>query len=355
MKIAVESKQGTYEILIENGALSRAAQLSAGNFSEVAIVTDSNVRPLYGEKLLAAFQAMGKKATLIEVPAGESSKDQQTLFFLYDRLLDAGITRTGGIIALGGGVVGDLAGFAAATFLRGVGLVQVPTTLLAQVDSSVGGKTAIDLPRGKNLGGAFYQPGMVIIDPLTLRTLPEREFYNGMAEVVKYAFIRDKELYALLKRLSPESLFPHLEEIIGRCCQTKRDYVQQDTFDKGARMELNFGHTIGHALELSSQGALLHGEAVSHGMAAETRLSVLKGVCGQETLKEVLDMLGQYRLLNTTPPPIDCALIGNDKKSAGETINVVMLRETGDACLFPMEKKELFQIISDGGLHGSNN
>ncbi|MGI6169284.1 MAG: 3-dehydroquinate synthase, partial [Christensenellales bacterium] len=219
--------------------------------------------------------------------------------------------------------------------------------LLAQVDSSVGGKTAIDLPEGKNLVGAFYQPRMVLLDPACLDSLPKRQLLCGVAEVIKYALIRDRDLYERLLLYNGRTIRPHLGEIAARCCEIKRDYVEQDTFDRGARMQLNFGHTLGHAIELSVEG-ILHGEAVSMGMVAAAMWSEELGVCPKGTSGRVACLLRQYGLPDQ-PRKAPFDLMMKDKKGAGDCISVVLLRDIGDAFVQTMEKSDLMALAKGGG------
>lgn len=243
-----------------------------------AVISDRNVAAFYAKTAVASLEAAGFDPILITVPPGETAKNLQTVERCYDQLAQHRIERKSFIIALGGGVVGDLAGFVAATYLRGVGFVQVPTTLLAQVDSSVGGKVGVNLKAGKNLVGAFYQPRLVLCDLETLKTLPDREFRAGLAEVIKYGIIYDAKLFARLERnlekmikLSPSML----ASVIARCCEIKAEVVSQDETETGLRAILNFGHTIGHAIEaISGYGKYLHGEAISIGQVAAAKLSV---------------------------------------------------------------------------------
>jgi 3-dehydroquinate synthase len=245
--------------------------------TKCAIISDTNVAPRYAKKAAASLRQSGFEPVLITVPAGENSKRLAVVQTCYDQLAKHRLERKSFIIALGGGVIGDLAGFVAATYLRGIAFVQVPTTLLAQVDSSVGGKVGVNLKAGKNLVGAFYQPRVVLCDLKTLATLPERQFRSGLAEVIKYGIIYDsafferleRDLKRILKR-DPETL----AEIVARCCEIKSDVVRQDETENGLRAILNFGHTIGHAIEaISGYGKYLHGEAIAIGQMAAARLS----------------------------------------------------------------------------------
>ena len=266
MKTVTVSTSKTYEIKICAGILSQIGIEAAalGKASKVCIVSDSNVFPLYGQKVTERLQEAGFTVGSYVFPAGEQHKNAETFLSLLNELASMQLTRTDLIVALGGGVVGDLAGFAAACYLRGIRFIQVPTTLLAAVDSSVGGKTAIDLAAGKNLAGAFWQPSLVLCDTDTLNTLPQEIFRDGCAEVIKYAILYDP---ALFKELMLSALDFDRESVIARCVEWKRDVVMEDEFDTGSRMKLNLGHTIGHGVEARSEFAISHGQGVSIGMA----------------------------------------------------------------------------------------
>ena len=242
-----------YDILIERGLLAQAGERIRAvlpRAAKVAVVSDSTVAPLYGRSVLDSLARAGYEAALFTVPAGEGSKNAAQLSELWEGFMAFGLTRTDAVVALGGGVVGDLAGFAAATILRGVDFVQIPTTLLAQVDSSVGGKVAIDLAQGKNLAGAFWQPKLVLMDPETLSTLSDETFADGMAEVIKYACIADRDFFDFLAtHPSRGEVMANIEHVLYTCCDIKRSVVEADEHDTGARMILNFGHTLGHAYE----------------------------------------------------------------------------------------------------------
>ena len=267
--ITVHASQ-TYDIFIENGLLDACGTIlkQTTKAQKAAIITDDTVEALYGARVRASLEKEGFEVIQFVFPHGELSKCSATLNQIYDFLCENSMTRTDCLVALGGGVVGDITGFAAATFLRGMDFVQIPTTLLAQVDSSVGGKTAIDLPGGKNLVGAFKQPVCVICDPRTLDTLPPEIFSDGMGEVIKYGMIRDAALFDLVAAHTQESISAVLEEVIAACIAIKRDVVEADEFDTGERMILNYGHTLGHAIE-----SYYHYETYSHGSA------VAAGMC----------------------------------------------------------------------------
>jgi 3-dehydroquinate synthase len=277
--IAVPLGQRSYQIKIAPKLLPRLGEecrrLKLG--ARCAVISDANVAPLFARKAITSLKRAGFAPVLIKVPAGETAKSLANVQRCYDQLAAHRLERKSFIVALGGGVVGDLAGFVAATYLRGIPFVQVPTTLLAQVDSSVGGKTGVNLKAGKNLVGAFHQPRLVLCDLDTLKTLPKREFRAGLAEVIKYGIIYDEPLFHRLERDLPKLLARKpavLAPVIARCCEIKADVVGQDETESGLRAILNFGHTIGHALEaISSYGKYLHGEAISIGQAAAAQLS----------------------------------------------------------------------------------
>ena len=280
--VTVPLGQRSYSILIDNGLCGRlgreCGRLGLGR--RCAVISDAHVAPLYAAEAVRSLERAGFEPCLVSVSAGESAKSLRTVQVCYDELAGHRLERSSFIVALGGGVVGDLAGFVAATYLRGIAFVQVPTTLLAQVDSSVGGKVGVNLRAGKNLVGAFHQPRLVLCDLDTLRSLPEREYRSGLAEVIKYGIIYDARLFRRLERELPEVLARRagtLAGIVARCCQIKAKVVGQDETESGLRAILNFGHTIGHALEASSRyGTYLHGEAISIGQVAAARLSAAR-------------------------------------------------------------------------------
>jgi 3-dehydroquinate synthase len=298
----------SYQINIGAGLLSQLGRdcKRLGLGTRCAIISDRNVAPLYGRKVEASLARAGFEPTVLAVPAGETAKSFKTVQACYDQLAAKRLERKSFIVALGGGVVGDLAGFVAATYLRGVAFVQVPTTLLAQVDSSVGGKVGVNLKAGKNLVGSFYQPRLVLCDLDTLGTLPVRELRAGLAEVIKYGIIYDAALFKKLERDLPKLLrrdIGTLAAVVARCCEIKADVVRQDETESGLRAILNFGHTLGHALEaISHYGKYLHGEAISIGQVAAAGLS-----------KQVLGLAEEHagritRLLEQAGLPIEAKL-----------------------------------------------
>ena len=339
MKLTVNLGEHSYPIYIENHILAGAGSYISQVFKgrRIMIVSDDNVFPLYGETLLSSLS--GYDCHTLVLPHGEPTKGFQSLPTIYGAMLKARISRSDLVIALGGGVIGDLAGFAAASYLRGVKLVQIPTSLLAQVDSSVGGKVAVDLPEGKNLVGAFYQPKLVLIDPTVLDTLPEHFIHDGMGEIIKYGCIKDASLFETLKSHSSfADLKPELKDVIARCVDIKRVVVEHDQFDTGERMLLNFGHTLGHTIEqYYHYERESHGEAVAIGMyqlclAAETRGLTKKGCAAR-----ILDVLRIYGLPHACGLPIDALTeaVTLDKKNLNNKLNLVLLHDIGDSYVYP--------------------
>ena len=316
----------SYPIYIGGGLLAQAGELTAKHIGtgRIFIVSDENVWPLYGPALVGNYAALGVQADHIVLPPGEGSKSIDALERIWNAMASSGHRRTDALVALGGGVIGDLAGFAASTYMRGVPFVQVPTTLLAQVDSSVGGKVAINLGAGKNLVGAFYQPSLVIADLELLSTLPDREFAAGMAEVIKYAVLFDPVML--------EELKDRTEDIVYRCCDYKRRLVIRDEQDRGERMLLNLGHTFGHAIEKTGGYTThTHGEAVAAGMVLAAKASRALGVSKTDLAPALERALRQYGL------PTDCLFpwktivtaMRADKKNSGGDITLIMLEDFG--------------------------
>lgn len=343
MKTTVTTSTGEYPVITGHGILKDFADLTqiCREGTKAAVVTDDNVAPLWLDRLLSVLP----DGTLrYVIPHGEKSKNWTLAGELLEKLAADGFCRDDTLVALGGGVVGDITGFAAATFLRGVSLCQIPTTLLAQVDSSVGGKTGVDLPEGKNLVGAFYQPRLVLIDPDVLDTLPRETFTDGMAEVVKYGYIADA---AILDMVAQPNYRDKIEDIIYACVKIKRDVVAQDERDTGLRMILNFGHTVGHAAEkLGGYTALTHGQAVAIGMAAAMRLSRAMGA--PEDLTPGLVALLQSLGLPTELPYDREAIFGallSDKKKFGGTVNFILVRTPGKADIVPISAEALHPMI----------
>ena len=343
MNTVTVSASKTYDILIGSGLLPQlGAQVKKlGKASKVCVVSETTVFPLYGKTVTESLENAGFSVVNFVFPAGEESKNGSVFLELLNFLAQSGLTRTDIIVALGGGVTGDLAGFAAASFLRGIRFVQVPTTLLAAVDSSVGGKTAIDLPAGKNLAGAFCQPSLVLCDTDTLDTLPTYIFRDGCAEVIKYGILYDPVLFA---HLEEKGLDFDREAVITRCVELKRDVVMEDEFDTGARMKLNLGHTIGHGVEAKSHFTLSHGKSVAIGMAIVSRAS------GCADTQQILALLERFGLPTHTDYTADdlYAYTLSDKKRSGGVVNLIIPRSIGDCAIVPTPVEQLKSLIQAG-------
>ena len=341
------SKQ--YDVLTGAGLFdelgARAAEVLRGQ--SAVVVSDTNVAPLYLDRALDSLRAAGFRAERFVFPAGEASKCPGTYIELLNFLAERRLTRADALIALGGGVVGDLTGFAAATYLRGIASVQVPTTLLACVDSSVGGKTAIDLPAGKNLVGAFYQPDLVLCDTELLRSLPEAVFSDGCAEVIKYGMLGSAEL---LGRLREAPIGDQLEYVVSKCVDMKREVVEGDEFDTGRRQLLNLGHTFAHSIEAESGYAIPHGRAVAMGMRLITRAAVEKGFCPADCLRVLDELLEKHGLPLHTDLSAEALAEGalSDKKRAGDTLTLAVPCAMGQSMLHPVPVSELVEWARAG-------
>lgn len=338
-KLTVDLKDLSYDILIDSGLRHRfdLEIKKVFNGDKIAVITDENLNEIYGEELIRNLEK-SFSVKFIVIKPGEKSKSFNSLIPIYNELLDFKLTRSDLIIAFGGGVVGDLAGFVASTFLRGVNFIQIPTSLLAQVDSSVGGKVAVDLERGKNLVGSFYHPKLVLIDVEFLKTLPEKFFNDGLGEVIKYGAIRDKELFKELESFKDkEQLKDNMKHIIYTCCNIKRIVVENDEKDKGERMILNFGHTLGHGIEkIYNYETYSHGEAVAIGMYKITLLSEKMKITKEGTANRIKELLEKYAL------PIDAEIkdenalieaIKLDKKNLNSTLNLILIKDIGEAMI----------------------
>lgn len=342
MKMIVDLKEHSYPIYIEKGLINKADEKIKEIYSgkRIMIISDDRVYSYYGDALKELLSKSFECHEAI-ISHGETSKSFATLPEVYSALLKAGISRTDLIIALGGGVVGDLAGFVAATYLRGIKFVQIPTSLLAQVDSSVGGKVAVDLPEGKNLVGAFYQPKMVLIDPNVLNTLPERYLIDGMGEVIKYGCIKDAELFDKLESYgSYEKIKEHMTEIIATCVDIKRKVVEEDEFDTGERLLLNFGHTLAHAIEqYYHYERESHGEAVAIGMYQITKMAEEAGLTRKGDAERMRKVLEAYHLPVKSEILIDelKEAMTHDKKTLNNKLKIVLLHEIGNAYVYPTE------------------
>lgn len=318
-----------------------------GNYGKVAIISDTNVWPIYGRIIQNSLDCSGYETVHYTIAAGEESKNGTVFLSILNFLAENKLTRSDCVVALGGGVVGDITGFCASVYLRGISYVQVPTTLLAMVDSSVGGKTAIDLPAGKNLAGAFYQPRLVLCDTDALSTLSGDIFRDGCAEVIKYGVLYDP---ALFSHLSEYGLNFQRESVISRCVELKRDVVAQDEFDTGARQKLNLGHTIGHAVEARSDFKITHGQAVAIGMSIVTKAAMHMQMCNSATYEQLLSVLGKFGLPVCTQfsaqELFETAL--SDKKRSGENINLILPEQIGCCVIHPMPISQLESFIEAG-------
>lgn len=339
----------SYQIHIDSGLIPQIGTYARmlKDSGKVAIITDSNVWPLYGDEIGSSLSASGFSFIHYIIPAGEESKNGEQYFRILNFLAENEITRGDLLIALGGGVVGDMTGFAAATYLRGVPYIQVPTTLLAMVDSSVGGKTAIDLPAGKNLVGAFYQPAMVLCDISALDTLPRDIFIDGCAEVIKYAILYDANLFDHLMQFGPTFDKAY---VISRCIALKRDVVEADEFDTGARQLLNLGHTVGHSIEKNSNFTITHGKAVAAGMAIIAKASSNYGHCTTDVYAQICDVLKHFSLPISTEFTADVLANGalSDKKRFGQSVNLVLPKRIGECFLHKTPVSELESFFKAG-------
>lgn len=344
MELTVNTSK-RYTIRIERGALDQLGAYCASLFApgkKAVVITDTHVAPLYLERISTSLRNAGFDVTSCAFPAGEPSKRLSTIEGIYGHMAQAHITRSDFAVALGGGVTGDMAGFAAASYLRGIPFVQVPTTLLSQVDSSVGGKTGVDLPQGKNLVGAFWQPSFVLIDPDTLNTLSPHFFADGMGEVIKYGCIKSRALFDLL--VGTEDITSIMEDVIYRCVDIKRDVVERDEFDTGERALLNFGHTFGHALEkLHQYQGLSHGAAVGIGMVMMARLGEKAGFTAPGTADKIAAALEKYHLPVHSDLPLSQIVeaTASDKKSTGSSINLVLLKDIGESFVHKVARSDL--------------
>lgn len=339
----------TYEIFIEKGLLKDCGKYVrvVSKAKKIAIITETNVAPLYLDTVKNCIENEGFEVVNYIFPAGESSKTTETIVNIVEFLAENGLTREDMVVALGGGVCGDMAGFAAAIYLRGIKFVQIPTTLLSQVDSSVGGKTGVDLPQGKNLCGAFHQPALVLIDPDVLETLSPHFFSDGMGEVIKYGCIKSKVLF---ERIETENVKDFIEDLIYDCVNIKRGVVERDEKEAGERALLNFGHTAGHAIEkLHNFTDISHGEAVGVGMVMISEAGERIGLTERGTADRIRKVLEKYNMKTEVENSVT-DIIGamyHDKKRTGSGIKFIMLHSLGDSFINPIENdkvKELFGV-----------
>lgn len=343
-----------YGVLIGTGLLDEAGALIAGHCpcGSVALLTDEKVDRLYAEQVMESLARAGIRAVRYVFPGGERHKSMETVSKILSFLVSSGITRADCVAALGGGIVGDVAGFCAAIHLRGVRFVQIPTTFLAAVDSSVGGKTAVNLPEGKNLAGAFWQPSLVICDCDTFRTLPAHVFADGTAETLKHGVISDSELFYKVAKKGFEA---DIVDVVSRSVQIKIRVVESDELETGQRQLLNFGHTAGHAIELCTDFAVSHGHAVGIGMLVAARAAKAMGFSSEDCETPIRQALVRHGLPTQTDCPKEALLkaMMGDKKRADSKITLVLPQKIGHCALRKMPVTELSRFL-DGGLQGGN-
>ncbi len=354
LEVGLESR--SYPIRIESGCLARVPEDLAQRYraSRYCIVADDTVAALYGNDLLARIRDIGLSADLLSFPHGEENKNLETIARLVSASAQLGLDRKSMFIALGGGVSGDVTGFLASTYMRGVPFIQIPTSLLAQVDSSVGGKTGVDIAEGKNMVGTFYQPKAVYIDTDVLKTLPEEEYLSGLAEVIKHGFIRDNDFITFLETSRQQIMALEnaaVVRIIHTSCLIKADVVSADERESDARRILNFGHTIGHAVEAASRFSISHGFAVAIGMVAICRIGVMKSLISAATADRYIELIKQYGLPTEIPGDLDRAVIksylSTDKKSIGGTISYVLPKEGGGVTISEDITERMIDAVLD--------
>ena len=336
-----------YDILIEKGLLDKAGELvkSVINGRKICLISDTNVYPIYGEKVKKQLEDNGFEAFEFIFTAGESSKKTQTVVDMVEFMAQKGLNRSDAVVALGGGVCGDMAGFASAIYLRGIKFVQIPTSLLSQVDSSVGGKTGVDLPQGKNLCGAFHQPSLVIIDPNVLDTLTDHFFADGMGEVIKAGCIKNARLFERLENENPKDF---IEDVIYESLDMKRQVVENDEKEHGERALLNFGHTCGHAIEkLWNFETVSHGESVGIGMVMITEVGERLGITEKGTKERIINVLkkNNMKIIDTHSVDEIVSAMSADKKRTAEGINFVFLKSIGDSIIYPVKNEDIAKIF----------
>lgn len=351
-----EQGQKIYDIYFRDSFEDLMEALSDFEFSnrKVCIVTESHVAPLYLKEIYDLFDPVCAKVTTFSFSAGEAHKQLKTVEHLYEQLIRNHFDRKDLIVALGGGVTGDMAGFAAATYLRGIDFIQVPTTLLSQVDSSIGGKTGVDFIQYKNMVGAFHQPKLVYINVNTLKTLPEREFMSGMAEVIKHGLIKDKEYFLWISEHREEICKKDpavLTEMIQKSCDIKRRVVEADPKEQGERALLNFGHTMGHAVETLMDFSLLHGECVAIGCKLALRLSKKRGMISRQEAEEAYALFDEFHLdqkFDRLTPQQIVEATKSDKKMAGSHIRFILLKKIGEACTdLTVSDEEMIEVLGE--------
>lgn len=340
-----------YDVIIECGILARSGERIADvvpSRGKAAVISDENVFPLYGNTVEASLKASCFEPFSFVFKGGEETKNLHTYASILDFLSSNRFSRSDVLISLGGGIVGDVGGFAAATYQRGISFIQLPTTLLADVDSSVGGKTAVNLASGKNQAGCFYQPSLVLCDTDALNTLPHEEYKNGCAEVIKYAILGSESLF---NELIEKGVNKQYEGIISQCVSMKRDIVCIDEFDTGKRQLLNLGHTFGHAIEKCSDFSIAHGTAVAIGTAMITKAAYKKGICDEATLRSVLELLKKYDLPTETAFSAEelYAATLSDKKIARGGIHLILPKRIGECIAVSVPCNEIMSYLTDGG------
>ncbi|NLZ49971.1 MAG: 3-dehydroquinate synthase [Clostridiales bacterium] len=351
--IQLNLSQHQYNIYIEDGLLNKVADIISQLFNtkKVVVITDKNVYSYYGKIVENNLSSNGFEVNFIILEPGEETKNINSLVYIYNKLLDFSVNRDSLLIALGGGVVGDITGFAAATFLRGIKYIQIPTSVIAQVDSSIGGKVAVNLERGKNLIGNFYHPYAVIIDPQVLLSLDDRFFYDGMAEVIKYGLIKDTELFNnLLKYKSKAEIMEHIEYIIYTCCNIKKEIVEKDEKDTGERMLLNFGHTLGHGIEAYyDYKTYTHGEAVAMGMYSISKIGEKLALTKEGCSEKIKEILIQYNLPYKLPVHINELLniINKDKKVLDEGLNFILIKDIGEGYIKKVKLGHVAEFLGE--------
>ena len=349
MKTVTVHASVTYDILIEKGSLAKCGHYAAQVFkkgSKAAIVTDDTVASLYLDTAKSSLEAAGFTVPVYVFPHGEDSKSAEELFRIYNFLIENEVTRSDFIVALGGGVVGDLAGYAAATYLRGIKFMQIPTTFLAAVDSSVGGKTAINIPAGKNLIGAFHQPSLVVCDTETFQTLPPETFADGVAETIKYGLIASKSLF---EEMETGNIQEKIDDIVAQCVSIKRDVVEQDEHDNAIRMILNYGHTLGHAIEKITNHSVTHGHGVAMGMILITQLGEKLGYHSHELTARMEKCIASYGLpthYNGSVAELGEAVL-HDKKRSGSQIRLIFVKVPGKAEICPLDVDKFIELLRE--------
>lgn len=348
MRTVNVSASKTYNVYIGKGLIDSCGDMVKDLVKgrKCVIISDSNVAPLYAQRVKESLEKSGFMAEVFVIEAGEESKNPENLVKAADFCVECDLTRSDVLVALGGGVITDLCGLCGALYQRGVAVVQIPTSLLAMVDSSVGGKTAVNLAKGKNMFGAFYQPKAVICDSSVLATLPEEEFANGMAEVIKYAALRGGRVLEIIEENAKENI----DELIEECVKIKRDYVCKDEFDRGERQFLNFGHTIGHAVERVSNFGIAHGSAVAIGMSIVLTAAVKDSICTEEDKEKILSLCKKYNL------PTECEYSKeeiytaslSDKKRDAQEITLVLMKGFGNCILQKISTDDLMDFIDKG-------